>query len=156
MRKVIDLKQLEKMVKNIKATEKTIVLVGGCFDLLHEGHRRFLQAAKKQGDLLWVALENDKAIRRLKGQDRPINKEKVRASNLLKTGLVDRVILLPELKTDDDYLQMTKIIKPKIIAVTRNDPQLKNKQKQAEIVGAKIKIVIKQIPGYSTTQILKR
>lgn len=156
MRKVIDLKQLEKMVKNIKATEKTIVLVGGCFDLLHEGHRRFLQAAKKQGDLLWVALENDKNIRRLKGQDRPINKEKVRASNLLKTGLVDRVILLPELKTDDDYLQMTKIIKPKIIAVTRNDPQLKNKQKQAEIVGAKIKIVIKQIPGYSTTQILKR
>lgn len=156
MRKVIGLKQLGKIVKNKKATGKIVVLVGGCFDLLHEGHLQFLQAAKKQGDLLLVALESDKNIRRLKGPNRPINKEKLRALNLLKTGFVDQIILLPKLKTDDDYLQMTKIIKPDIIAVTRDDPQLKNKQKQAEIVGAKIKIVIEQIPGYSTTEILKR
>ena len=156
MNKILTLEQVPTIIKKLKNEAKTVVLVGGCFDLLHEGHRQFLKLAKKQGDLLLVALENDKNIRRLKGQDRPINKEKVRASNLLKTGLVDQVILLPELKTDNDYLQMVKIIKPKIIAVTRDDPQLKNKQKQAEIVGAKIKIVIKQIPGYSTTQILKR
>ncbi len=156
MRKVIGLKQLEKTVKNIKATGKTVVLVGGCFDLLHEGHLQFLQAAKKQGDLLWVALENDQSIQRLKGQGRPINREEIRAGHLLKTGLVDLVVLLPELKTDNDYLQMVKIINPKIIAVTKDDPQIKNKEKQAKIVGAQIKIVIAKITGYSTTRMLKR
>ena len=152
-KRIISLDQVPNLLTKLKT--KT-VLVGGCFDLLHEGHRQFLKLAKKQGDLLLVALENDKNIQRLKGKERPLNQEEIRADQLLKTGFVDLVVLLPELKTDNDYLQMVKIIKPKIIAVTRDDPQLKNKQKQAEIVGAKIKIVIKQIPGYSTTQILKR
>lgn len=140
----------------MKKLSKTIVLAGGCFDILHLGHLRFLKAAKKQGDILIVALENDENVRRLKGKGRPVNSEKIRAENLLKTKLVNQILILPTLKTGEDYLQMVQTIKPNIIAVTAGDPQLKNKQKQAEIIGAKVKIVIQRLSQYSTTKIINK
>ena len=136
--------------------KKTIVLAGGCFDLLHQGHLEYLKASKTQGDILIVALENDENVRRLKGKGRPVNSEKIRAENLLKTGFVDKVLILPTLKTAQDYLKMVQGIKPNVIAVTADDPQKENKQKQAEIVGGQVKIVIKRLPGLSTTEIINR
>jgi len=129
-------------------------LAGGCFDILHQGHIEYLKAAKKQGDILIVGLENDANVTRLKGKGRPINKEKIRAANLIKTRLVDYVIILPTLKTGADYLKMVEIIQPDIIAVTRGDPQITNKQKQAKTIGAKLKIVIDKLPSLSTTKII--
>lgn len=140
----------------MKKLSKTIVLAGGCFDILHLGHLRFLKAAKKKGDILIVALENDENVRRLKGKGRPVNSQKIRTENLLKTKLVNQVLILPTLKTGKDYLQMVQTIKPNIIAVTAGDPQLKNKQKQAEIIGAKVKIVIQHLSQYSTTKIINK
>lgn len=143
-------------MRQIKATHKTIVLAGGCFDILHKGHLKFLKAAKKQGGILIVALENDENVRRLKGKTRPVNSQNIRSKNLLKTGLVDNVVLLPTLRTGENYLKMVQTIEPDVIAVTAGDPQMANKQKQAKVVGAKVKVVIERIPGYSTTNLINK
>ncbi len=154
MKTIIQINEITELMEDLKKKGKAVVLAGGCFDVLHLGHLKFLEAAKKQGDILIVALENDENVRRLKGKDRPINPEKNRAENLLKTKLVDQVLILPTLKTGSDYLKMVQTIKPVIIAVTSGDPQMENKKKQAEIVGCEVKAVIEILPGLSTTRII--
>lgn len=154
MKKIITLDQVQDLIKQLKQEAKTIVLAGGCFDILHLGHLKFLEAGKSQGDILIVALESDENVRRLKGKNRPINNEKIRAVNLIETGFVDFVIILPTLKTDTDYLSFVKTVSPDIIAITAGDPQFENKQKQAKIVGGKVKVVINRLSDFSTSQLL--
>lgn len=133
---------------------KKIVLVGGCFDLFHFGHLQFLKAAKKQGNYLVVAIDPDEFIKDKKGRE-PIHTQKQRAQILKSLKFVDKVICLPYLKTYEDYLSLVTKIKPAVIAVTKNDPQLKNKQKQAKTIGAKVKVVTPLLKNFSSTQILK-
>lgn len=152
MDKIISYKNLSRALKKIKP--RTKVLAGGCFDILHPGHLKFLEAAKKQGEVLIVALESDENIRRLKGKNRPVNPQNVRAKNLASLSFVDYIILLPELKTDKDYTNLVLKIKPEVIAVTKNDPRIKKKKSQAELVGAKVIPVIPYLKEYSTTKIL--
>lgn len=154
MKKVVNLSQIDKIIREVKATAKTIVLVGGCFDLLHMGHLKFLEAAKKQGDVLIVALESDKNVKRRKGQGRPINNQQTRAENLTSLPMVELVIKLPDLTTNG-YQNLVKIVKPDIIAITRGDPKTEIKKQQAKIVGAKARTVIDRLPGLSTTNIIK-
>ena len=114
--------------KNILAlSDKKIVLVGGCFDILHFGHIQFLQKAKETGDYLIVALEPDERIINYKSRT-PVHTQKERACNLLALRSVDQVIMLPQLNGFDDYLGLVKNIKPHIIAITSHDPQQNNKQ----------------------------
>ncbi len=150
MKKIINLNQ----AKNLKTGSKTVVLAGGCFDILHQGHLEFLKAAKKEGDILVVALESDEKVSHLKGPGRPVNKIDVRAENLVKTNLVDDVVILPTLHGREAYLKMVQTIKPDIIAVTAGDPKTAHKEEQAKLVGAKIKVVIERLPGLSTTDIV--
>lgn len=134
---------------------KKIVLVGGCFDLFHFGHLQFLKEAKKQGNYLIVAIDPDDFIREKKGRE-PVHSQQQRAEILKGLKFVDEVICLPYLKTYEDYLALVQKIKPAVIAVTKNDPQFKNKQKQAAAVGAKVKVVTPLLSGFSSSQILKK
>lgn len=134
---------------------KKTVLVGGCFDLFHYGHLQFLKAAKKQGNYLIVAIDPDDFIREKKGRE-PIHSQQQRAEILRSLKIVNTVICLPYLKTYEDYLALVKKIKPAVIAVTENDPQLKNKQKQAAVVGAQVKIVTPLLIGFSSSQFLNK
>ncbi len=138
----------------LKKQKKTIVLVGGCFDIFHYGHFFFLSQAKKLGDILMVALESDQKIQELKGKDRPITPFKWRANLLANFDLIDYVLLLPYLKNDLAYFKLIEKLKPTIIAATQGDPQLKNKQKQANLVGGQLKI-IPYLKNFSTSQLLK-
>lgn len=150
MDKIIYLNQLG----NIKRNDKKLVLVGGCFDIVHIGHLRFLKAAKNSGDLLIVALEPDKKVQTLKGKNRPINSQQERAELLAALQTVDFVILLPELKTDQDYFSLVKTIKPNILAVTENDPLADKKRQQIKLLGGKL-VVIPKINTPSTSQLTK-
>ena len=134
---------------------KKIVLVGGCFDLLHYGHLQFLKAAKKQGNYLIVAVDPDDFIR-LRKKREPVHTQKQRVEILKNLKIVDKVISLPLLKTYSDYLALVKKIKPAIIAVTARDPQLKNKQKQAQVVGAKVRVVTPLIKNLSSSSIIAK
>ena len=155
MAKIINLEKIQKVCRQLKASGKTLVLAGGCFDVLHFGHIKFLEKAKKEGDVLIVALESNKNIKRLKGRERPIHSQEMRAEMLSALETVDYIVCLPLMENNNDYLELVKRIKPNIIAVTAGDPQLENKKKQAKIVGAKVKIVSPLLKTLSTKEILK-
>jgi len=120
-----------------------VVLVGGCFDILHYGHIYFLKRAKKLGDMLVVALESDENTRKLKGLKRPIHSQSQRAEMLKSLKFVDKVICLPPVP---DYRQLIIKVKPQIIAVTYGDTK--------NTFGVKT-VVIPKIKTPSTTQIAK-
>ena len=120
---------------------KRIVLVGGCFDILHIGHVRFLSEAKRMGDYLVVLLEGDQKLKKLKGGKRPIFIQKERAEMLSALGSVNLIVLLPTMDTDRSYLNLIKRIKPDVIAVTENDPLMEKKRRQAEEVGSELRII---------------
>ena len=128
-----------------------VVLVGGCFDILHYGHICFLKESKKLGDHLVVFLESDENTRKLKGPKRPIHSQEQRSEILKSLSFIDEVISLPPLP---DYRKLTKGINPQIIAVTQGDSMLKEKKEHAKKVGAKV-VVIPEIKTKSTTQIAK-
>ena len=135
--------------------QNTTVLVGGCFDVLHLGHIVFLRKARNLGDKLVVLLESDQNIKKNKGNNRPINNQENRAKMLKSLRMVDQVIKLPEMKTDDEYLKIVKQIRPTIIAVSENDKNLINKKNQAKQIGAKLIKVTKLIPHQSTSRIIE-
>ena len=141
---------MQKIHTSQRNHKTKVVLVGGCFDILHYGHIYFLKKAKELGDMLIVALESDENTRRLKGPKRPIHTQKQRAEILKSLKFVDKVISLPPLP---DYKLLTKNIKPDIIACDPEDMLLDNR-KAYESLGAKI-VVIPKIKTPSTTQIAK-
>ena len=152
MKKIFNLKEIKQL--NKITLGKTTVLAGGCFDLIHLGHLRFLQKAKKEGDFLIIALESDKFIR-LKKKREPVHRQKDRAEILAELKYVDAVILLPFFRGNKKYFDLVRLIKPKVIAVTENDSKMKEKEKQAKIIGGKLKIVTNLLDHYSTSNILK-
>lgn len=151
MKKIIDLKNFKKYQKSLKG--KKIILVGGCFDLFHFGHYFFLENAKKEGDFLIVALESDKFIE-TKKKRKPIHSQEQRAKILAGLNFVDLVIKLPFFNSNKDYYQLVELIKPKIIAVTQGDPQIKNKKEQAKKIGGEIRVVTPRLDKFSTSEIL--
>ena len=139
----------------IISPKKRIVLVGGCFDILHRGHIEFLEKAGRCGDHLIIALEPNERIIEHKKRN-PIHSQDERAYNLSKLRDVDDIILLPLLNGFNDYLNLVKNIKPHVIAITNNDPQLKNKQRQAEEVGAQLIMVTPRIDPFSSSKIYQQ
>ena len=76
---------------------RSIALANGCFDLLHVGHVRYLEAAAREADLLVVAINDDPAVRQLKGDGRPIMAAADRAELVAAMRFVDYVVVFPEL-----------------------------------------------------------
>lgn len=136
--------------KKLRKQKKTIVIVGGCFDILHIGHAKFLKASKKLGDILFVLLESDKNVRKLKGRGRPVNPQKDRAEILSNLKSVDYVVLLTNMKSDKDYDKLINQLSPNIIATTKNDPGIAHKIRQAEMINGKVKEVIDRLDNSSS------
>jgi FAD synthetase len=144
-----DLKKSKSIFKG-----KKIVLVGGCFDLIHYGHLKFLEKAREQGNFLIVALESNEFIKKHK-RKLPVHNQSERAEILANLNMVDMIILLPLFKNDNDYFNLVKQISPSIIAVTIGDQQLENKKKQAREVGGEVKEVVTDLKNFSTRNIAK-
>ncbi|MBI2161566.1 MAG: adenylyltransferase/cytidyltransferase family protein [Candidatus Rokubacteria bacterium] len=84
------------LAERLRAARKRIVLANGCFDLLHVGHIRYLRAARRLGDVLFVGLNGDLAVTRLKGPGRPLMPVAERAEMLLALRDVDHVVVFEE------------------------------------------------------------
>jgi len=116
---------------------RATVLAGGCFDILHVGHVKFFQTARKYGDFLILLLESDRKVRMLKGKNRPLFSQKERARVLEALGCVDYILLLPYLFKDSGYEKIATKLSPNIIAFTKGDPLSEKKKQLAKKVGAK-------------------
>lgn len=109
--KVFQLKELVQLRQHWIQEGLRCVFTNGCFDLLHEGHVRYLEEAKHLGDRLIVGLNGDQSVRRLKGPTRPINTQDSRAIVLAALQSVDAVIIFEE----DTPEQLIRLLLPDIL-----------------------------------------
>jgi len=93
---VVSRDALAARVKDAHASGRTVGLANGCFDLLHVGHVRYLEAAAQEADLLIVAINDDESVRALKGDGRPVLAAEHRAEMVAALRCVDYVIVFPE------------------------------------------------------------
>lgn len=94
--KICSLDALKSLVADAQSAGKRVVFANGCFDTLHVGHVRYLDGAKKQGDLLVVGVNSDSSVTQLKGPGRPILDEQARAQLVASLRSVDFVIIFPD------------------------------------------------------------
>jgi len=147
MKKVIDRKDIKKISVKLRAERRKIVFTNGCFDILHIGHVRYLQHAKRLGDVLIIGLNSDRSVAGIK-PGRPVNSEKNRAEVLAALAVVDYVVVFPE-KTPYNLI---KAVKPDIL-VKGGD------WKKEEIIGsdvAKETYSLPYVKGISTTGIIEK
>lgn len=151
-RKVKSVEQLRMLIKRLRKNGKKIVFTNGCFDILHIGHIRYLEKAKKLGNVLIVAVNSDTSVRRIKGKGRPIIPQDERVEILASLECVDYVVIFDE------------VTPARIIERLQPDVLVKGKDyKDYQIAGAGIveknggRIV--RIPlekGKSTTAIIRK
>lgn len=91
-----DVQGLRELVEEKQALGKKVVMTNGCFDILHAGHIRFLEEAKSQGDYLVVAVNDDASVKRLKGEERPVNNLEDRMAVLSALAAVNWVVPFAE------------------------------------------------------------
>lgn len=154
MAKIINFQESEKIFPVLKRRGVRTVLTGGCFDILHIGHVKFLTEAKKRADVLVVLLESDEKVTKLKGNNRPIFHQIERAQLLESLNCVDYIIKLPYLDKDQDYQKIIMKLQPDVIAVTENDPNMAKKKEMALIIRADFQTV-PFIKTYSTSKLAK-
>ncbi len=155
MNKVVTINEAVIIAHKLRKKNKNIVLAGGVFDILHIGHIKFLENAKKQADVLFVLLENDENVRKLKGKNRPINSQTERAQVLAALACTDYIITLENMKTNADYDKLITQIRPAVIATTQNDKNRKHKLRQAKLIKGAVVDVISRIKSHSTTKLAK-
>jgi rfaE bifunctional protein nucleotidyltransferase chain/domain len=146
--------ELARACAEMGAQGKRLVFTNGCFDLLHVGHVRYLQAARELGDALAVALNGDASVRALKGDSRPINPEQDRAEVLAALECVDFVTIFPDVRVTNVVRQ----VRPHIYAKGGDyTVESLNPEERAvlEEAGAEIKI-LPLVPGKSTTSVVEK
>jgi rfaE bifunctional protein nucleotidyltransferase chain/domain len=94
--KILPLEQLAGRLGAERERGRRIVMANGCFDLLHAGHVRFLEGARREGDVLVVAVNSDASERKLKGPGRPVLPAQARAQLVAAVGAVDYVVVFEE------------------------------------------------------------
>ena len=152
--KIIDLKQLSESCEKLRATGKKLVATNGCFDLLHVGHVRYLQAARALGDLLTVGVNGDQSVRALKGSGRPMMTESDRAEILASLQSVDLVTIFPQIRAT----QFIIAVRPAIY-VKGGDYSSETLDGEERAILKEIGTEIRLIPfenGYSTSDLVER
>jgi len=109
--KIKSLNKLKRLTSSLKKQGKRIVFTNGCFDILHYGHIKYLQEAKKNGDCLIVAVNSDASVRKIKGSKRPIVKQKDRLRIVAALESVDYVVSFNETTP----LKTIKALKPDLL-----------------------------------------
>ena len=152
--KLLGLAELAEVSARCRAVGERLVLTNGCFDLLHVGHVRYLQSARRLGSALVVAVNGDVSVKTLKGPNRPVNSEMDRAEVLAGLGCVDFVTLFHTPRVTE----VIRAIRPQVYAkggdytLDRLDP---DERRALEEVGARIEL-LELVAGRSTTSLLEK
>ena len=149
--KIHNRSELASILQQARAGGDIVVTTNGCFDVLHLGHLRYLQAARQLGDLLVVAINSDSSVRQLKGENRPLVPEDERAEMLAGLECVDYVVVFPE----ETPISLLSKLKPSI-HVKGGDYKLEQliERDVVEANGGKV-IVGLNVPGKSTTNLIE-
>lgn len=150
--KILNRDQIQSIVNRYKLTEKKIVFTNGCFDILHAGHVRYLNESKRQGDILIVGLNSDKSVKRLKGENRPINPQEARATVLAALQCVDYVTIFDE----DTPKQLIETIRPDVLV--KGADYKKENVVGADFVesyGGRVHLA-ELLDGFSTTNVIEQ
>ena len=149
---LISFNDINQLLTTYRRENFKLVFTNGCFDLLHKGHLDLLSNAAGFGDKLFVGLNSDKSVKKLKGDSRPKQNERTRAQKLLELKYVNHVIIFEDLNPQ----KLIHAISPDVL-VKGGD------YKKSEIVGAKHVIssggvvrVVPLTPGFSTTSIIEK
>ena len=142
------IKTKEELLKILEQSDKRIVFTNGCFDIVHFGHIKYLEKAKRLGDILIVGLNSDKSVKRLKGEDRPVNSEFQRACMLAAFYFVDFVVIFDE----DTPLELISFLKPDVLVKGAD-------YKDKLVVGSNLVSRVELIDfeeGFSTSKIIEK
>ena len=149
---LISFNDINQLLTTYRKENFKLVFTNGCFDLLHKGHLDLLSNAAGFGDKLFVGLNSDKSVKKLKGESRPKQNERTRAQKLLELKYVNHVIIFEDLTPQ----KLVHAISPDVL-VKGGD------YKKSEIVGAKHVIssggivkIVPLTPGFSTTSIIEK
>lgn len=148
----LNMLRLQDELKYWKAHNKKIVFTNGCFDILHRGHIEYLIEAKELGDILIVGLNSDNSVKKLKGDNRPINDQMSRGLILASLMFVDAVVIFDE----ETPLNLIKMVNPGILV--KGGDYISEEIVGYDFVkenGGEI-ITIDLVRGFSTTDIIKK
>lgn len=144
--------ELKTDIERLKKKGKRTVFTNGCFDLIHVGHTRYLEEAKKLGDVLIVAVNSDKSVREIKGKDRPVIPQDERAEVLCALHFVDYVVVFDE----PDPFNIISYLRPDVLVKGGDwDEDAIIGRDIVESCGGKV-VRIPEIKGASTTDIIER
>lgn len=110
--KILGLEELAEKVGEHKNRRERVVLANGCFDVLHVGHARYLEGARREGDVLVVAINSDASVRSLKGEGRPILPADARARLVAALAAVSYVVIFEE----PDVVPLLSVLRPDVHA----------------------------------------
>lgn len=144
--------ELKTQIEKWQANKEKVVFTNGCFDILHLGHIDYLEKAKAQGNKLVIGLNSDESVCKLKGPERPINKEYARSRMLAALSFVDGVTVFGEDTPEEliEFLLPDVLIKGSdysIETIVGADTVLRN--------GGEVK-TINLVDGYSTSSIIEK
>jgi rfaE bifunctional protein nucleotidyltransferase chain/domain len=153
-KKILSAEQARALGKEMRDNGRKLVFTNGCFDLLHVGHVRYLQAARALGDALLVAINGNKSVRTLKGEGRPLNSAEDRAELIAALECVDHVVIFPEVRAT----QLLEIVLPAIYVKGGDytaDSLHAEERAVLERIGAEIRILPFEA-GHSTSGLLEK
>lgn len=150
--KIKSINELKRILPRYRKLGKKIVFTNGCFDILHFGHAKYLEEAKRKADILVVGVNSNSSIRKIKGEERPVINEKYRMGLVASLESVDYVVLFKE----ETPFKIIRALKPDILVKGADW----NKE---DIVGADFVLknggkvyTLKLVKGLSTTNLIKK
>ncbi|MCP5498235.1 MAG: D-glycero-beta-D-manno-heptose 1-phosphate adenylyltransferase [Leptospiraceae bacterium] len=148
--KIISIEKVERYAQSLNV--KPIVFTNGCFDILHLGHISYLCEARTMGNFLWIGMNSDSSVQKLKGEKRPIMGEMERAILVASLDFVDAVTIFSE----DTPIRLLSLIKPNI-HVKGGDYEVEKLPEYKTVTnnGGTVKI-IPYIKGKSSTNIIEK
>lgn len=150
--KILTREQLAELVPQWREAGKQIVLTNGCFDLLHVGHLRYLQEARRLGDMLIVGMNSDESIRQLKGDSRPIVPAAERAELIAGLECVDYVTIFNE----PTAIELVNIVQPAYYAKGGDYTEQDLPESEAVIAHGGFVVILPLQPERSTSALVER
>ena len=155
-KRLVGQSDLMTLHEKLKEKGKTIVFTAGSWDLVHVGQLRYLEGAKALGDILVVGVSSNEAIRKVKGPNKPILDEKLRAEMLTHLRSVDFVTILPEPSCQPSL----GLLRPDIYVTVKEDwtENFKQSKEYKTVIkyGGRVEVIDRQSTAISTTKIVQR